>query len=101
VRAFDNAVAVAVANYANLPFDGGSVAYDAKGYGLFQPYSEGVECVQVAKVNLRDLREYRKTTLFGNAFRRPRKYKRMIADDVEAAFARTDFLGKPFDRGVR
>jgi predicted amidohydrolase len=101
VRAFDNAVAVAVANYANLPFDGGSVAYDAKGYGLFQPYSEGVECVQVAKVNLRDLREYRKTTLFGNAFRRPRKYKRLIADDTEPAFARTDFLGKPFDRRNR
>jgi predicted amidohydrolase len=101
VRAFDNAVAVAVANYANLPFDGGSVAYDARGYGLVQPLSEGVECVQIARLNLRELREYRKQTIFGNAFRRPRKYKRMIADDVDPVFARDDFLGRPFDRRVR
>jgi predicted amidohydrolase len=101
VRAFDNAVAVAVANYANLPFDGGSVAYDAKGYDLVQPLSEGVECVQVARVNLRELREYRKGTIFGNAFRRPRKYGRMIADDVDPVFARNDFLGQPFERKVR
>jgi predicted amidohydrolase len=101
VRAFDNAVAVAVANYANFPFDGGSVAYDAKGYGLVQPLSEGVELVQIARLNLRELREYRKETIFGNAFRRPRKYKEMVADNVAPAFARNDFLGRPFDRQVR
>jgi len=101
IRAFDNAVAVAVANYANLPFDGNSVAYDAAGKRLVEPVSNGVECVQVARVNLRELREYRKTTILGNAFRRPRKYKRLIADDVDSVFARTDSLGRPFDRQNR
>jgi predicted amidohydrolase len=101
IRAFDNAVAIAATNYANLPFDGNAVAYDAAGYRLVEPVSGGQERVHVARLNLRELREYRKTTLWGNAYRRPRKYKRLVADDLDPVFARTDFFGKPFDRRIR
>lgn len=101
IRAYDNAVAVALTNYANLPFDGNSVAYDAAGMRLVQPFSEGEEGVQIARLNLRELREYRKKTIFGNAFRRPGKYKRIIAEDVDPIFARRDFFGQPFERQSR
>jgi predicted amidohydrolase len=101
VRAFDNAVAVALTNYANLPFDGNSVAYDAAGRRLVEPFSGGEECIQIARLNLRELREYRKKTIFGNAFRRPRKYNRMTEDDVDPVFARNDSFGHPFDRQTR
>jgi predicted amidohydrolase len=101
VRAFENAVAVAVANYANLPFDGNSVAFDAAGRSLVEPVSNGVDCVQVARLSLHELRECRKATIFGNAFRRPRKYGRLVSDDVDPVFARTDSLGRPFDRQSR
>jgi N-carbamoylputrescine amidase len=101
IRAFDNALAIATANYANLPFDGNAVAYDAGGYRLVDPVSGGQERLHVARLNLRELREYRKTTLWGNAYRRPRKYKRLIADDLDPVFARTDYLGQPFDRRSR
>jgi predicted amidohydrolase len=101
IRAYDNAVAVAVANYANLPFDGNSVAYDALGRRLVEPVSGGTECVQIARINLEKTREIRKTTLMGNAFRRPRKYKRLISDDLDPVFSRADFFGQPFDRQTR
>ena len=101
IRAFDNAVAIAATNYANLPFDGNAVAYDAAGYRLVDPVSGGQERLHVVSVNLRELREYRKTTLWGNAYRRPRKYKLLIAEDVAPIFARKDYFGKPFDRGTR
>lgn len=101
VRAYDNAVAIAVANYANVPFDGNSVAFDASGRRLVEPVSGGADCVQLARINLEKLRETRRTTLQGNAFRRPRKYKRLTSDEVDKVFARTDSLGRPFDRQVR
>jgi predicted amidohydrolase len=101
IRAFDNAVAVAATNYANLPFDGNAVAYNAGGYRLVDPVSGGQERLHIAHLNLRELREYRKTTLWGNAYRRPRKYKRLIADDLDPVFARTNFLGQSFDRRTR
>jgi predicted amidohydrolase len=101
IRAYDNAVAVAVANYANVPFDGNSVAYDAAGRRLVEPVSGGADCIQLARVDLERTREIRKATLLGNAFRRPRKYRRLVSDDIDPVFARTDFLGRPFDRRTR
>lgn len=100
-RAFENAVAVAMTNYASLPFDGNSLAYDAAGNSLVDPITAGGEKVQIARINLRELREYRKNTIWGNAFRRPRKYKALISEPVEPVFERENAFGRPFDRQVR
>jgi predicted amidohydrolase len=101
IRAYDNAVVVAVANYANLPFDGNSVAYDAAGRRLVEPVSGGMECVQIARINLDKTRDIRRTTLLGNAFRRPRKYGKLVSNELDSGFSRIDFLGRPFDRLTR
>lgn len=100
-RAFENAVAVTMTNYASLPFDGNSLAFDAAGKSLVDPVSSGREKIQVARIHLRELREYRKKTIWGNAFRRPRKYTTMISDHVDPVFQRRDFFGQEFDRRTR
>ncbi|HUZ45421.1 MAG TPA: carbon-nitrogen hydrolase family protein [Terriglobia bacterium] len=100
-RAFENAVAVAMTNYASLPFDGNSQAYDSFGKSLVDLISNGAEKVQIARINLRKLREHRKKTIYGNAFRRPRKYKMLISEEVAPVFKRKNFFGQPFDREKR
>jgi predicted amidohydrolase len=100
-RAFENAVAVAMANYASLPFDGNSLAYDAAAKSLVDPVTAGGEKVLMADINLRELREYRKQTIMGNAFRRPRKYKMLVSEKVEPVFDRKNAFGQPFDRLTR
>ncbi|MCL5005570.1 MAG: carbon-nitrogen hydrolase family protein [Acidobacteria bacterium] len=100
-RAFENAVAVAMTNYASLPFDGNSLAYDSTGKSLVDPVSAGAEKIQIARINLHELREHRKKTIWGNAFRRPRKYKAIISEKVEPVFERKNFFGQPFDRETR
>jgi predicted amidohydrolase len=100
-RAFENALAVAMTNYASLPFDGNSLAYDAMGNSLVNPINSGVESLLIARLDLQALREYRQTTIWGNAFRRPRKYKALMSENVDAVFARKDFVNRPFDRLTR
>ncbi len=101
VRAFENAVAMAMTNYGSLPFDGNSVAFDAAGKSLVQPVTCGDEKVLVARLSLSEMREYRKKTFWGNAFRRPRKYKELISENVDPVFARKDYFGRPFERQIR
>ncbi len=100
-RAFENVVAIAMTNYASLPFDGNSQAYDATGRSLVDPISGGAEKVQIARINLPKLREHQKKTIWGNAFRRPRKYKAIISNKVAPVFERKNFFGQPFDREKR
>jgi predicted amidohydrolase len=101
VRAAENAVTVAMTNYANLPFDGNSLAFDATGQSLFQPISFGEERILMASFSLDEMREYRKKTIWGNAFRRPHKYKELISENVDPVFARKNFFEQPFDRERR
>jgi predicted amidohydrolase len=100
-RAFENVVAVAMTNYASLPFDGNSLAYDSRGKSLVDPVRAAAEKIQIARINLRELREHRKKTIWGNAFRRPRKYTALISDKVAPVFERKNFFGQPFDRDIR
>ncbi len=100
-RAFENAVAVAMTNYASLPFDGNSQAYDSFGKSLVDLLSNGAEKVQIARIDLRKMRAHRKKTIWGNAFRRPRKYKMLLSEKVAPVFERNNFFGQPFDREKR
>ena len=46
----------------------------------------------------RELREYRKRTVWGNAFRRPHRYALLTDPGVAPKFERRDAFGQPFRR---
>jgi predicted amidohydrolase len=70
-RAFENAVGVAMANYAAPQLDGGSVAFDVNGGTLVQAGVE--EGVFVAEFDLGRIREWRRIER-SNIWRRPEVY---------------------------
>lgn len=97
-RASENMVAIAL---ANSPRDGGlSMAVD--GVAFVDGASEGssrdmvlVEAgpsggVHVAEIDLDLLRSYRATETWGNAYRRPRLYGKLLDEAVEPPFVRPD-----------
>jgi predicted amidohydrolase len=99
VRAFENALVTAMANYANSgpnSFNGHSCVFGADGeQKLLAGEDEGVF---VAEINLGKMREIREKTIYGNAFRRPHKYELMTSPDVEKPFMRKNNFGQPFNR---
>lgn len=101
VRAYDNAVVVAMANYAmNHPkCNGQSVSYGPRGEELVR--AQGDEGIYLAQVDLADLRDYRRQTISGGAFRRPRRYKDMLKDGELPEFRRTNAFGEKFDQKER
>jgi predicted amidohydrolase len=70
-RAFENAVGVAMANYAAPQLDGHSVAFDVDGGTLVQAGAE--EGVFVAEFDLQRIREWRRIER-SNIWRRPEVY---------------------------
>ena len=100
-RAFENAVGVAMTNYAapHPVFNGQSVAFDAAGDLLIRAgESEGMF---MAGFYLDALREYRTTTVWGNAYRRPHRYGPVTSTAVAEPFARSNDLDEPFVREQR
>ena len=100
VRAFENALVVAMANYAPglsaEGYNGKSCVFNARGDELLMAgYGEGI---YYADIDLGELRRYRKETIYGNAFRRPRKYELLESPEVDSVFRRNNVLGKPFNR---
>jgi predicted amidohydrolase len=95
-RAFENMVGVAMANYAPPLANGHSVAYDCmiveKGSGVYRDTlvveAGGIEGVYLAPFDLDAIREFRANEVWGNAFRRPKSYAGLLADDVAAPFHR-------------
>jgi len=97
-RAFENMVGVAMTNYAAPQNNGHSVAYDAVAY----PVSDGDardtliieagerEDVYLATFDLDEIRAYRERESWGNAYRRPRLYGALTAEEIEPPFIRTD-----------
>jgi N-carbamoylputrescine amidase len=103
-RAYENMVGVAMANYAG-PQWGHSVAYDGVAFEggrsremllIEAGESEGV---YLARFDLDRLRAYRTREVWGNAFRRPRRYSLLTALEVEPPFVRVGATGEPYDRG--
>lgn len=102
VRAYENAVGVALANYAGPGF-GHSVAYDPIAFG-----SGGVsrdtllieageqEDVYLARFDLAALRNWRMRETWGNAFRRPSSYSLLTSSDVQAPFIRVNAKGERY-----
>jgi predicted amidohydrolase len=99
-RAWENSVAVAMANYCQHRwFDGHSCAFNADGREILIAGEE--EGIFYADFNLQEIREYRNWTFWGNAYRRPGKYGLILSEEVDSPFVRNDAFGRPFDRTKR
>lgn len=97
-RAYENMVGVAMTNYAAPQNNGHSVAFDAVAY----PVPDGEprdtlileagesEDVYVATFDMESIRAYRERESWGNAYRRPRLYRRLTETDVQPPFIRQD-----------
>lgn len=108
VRASENMVAMAMANYAPPDANGHSVAYhpisfDSNGRPRDTLVIEAGERegVYLARFDLDELRDYRERETWGNAFRRPHCYGPLTATEVEYPFVRVGRDGAPYDRGRR
>lgn len=91
IRAWENSVGVAMANYPQPSQNGHSVAYDAGGECLVEAGdSEGIwlACFDVTK-----LRQLRADSIWGNAYRRPHHYGELTAPGQEDTWRRRDRSG--------
>lgn len=96
-RAWENSVITAMANYTGKQgYNGHSCAFDADGKKIMTAGED--EGVFIAEVNIFKTRDIRQNTYWGNSFRRPLKYKKLISTDVERPFIRRNAFGQPFDR---
>ena len=98
-RAYENAVGVAMTNYASPQHNGHSVAYDADGSLILEAGER--EGIYLATFDLEKLRAHRKKTIWGNAFRRPHRYGLLTSLDVAAPFVRKNAFDQPFNRVER
>jgi predicted amidohydrolase len=96
-RAYENMVGVAMANYAAPQLNGHSVAYDAAAFQENEEPRDTLiieagerEDVYIAEFDIDALRAYRAREAWGNAYRRPRLYGRLAAEEVSPPFVRPD-----------
>lgn len=95
-RAFENMVGVAMANYAAPQNNGHSVAFDAVAYPVVDGEATNTlvveagesEGVYMATFDLDQIRGYRERESWGNAYRRPRLYGMLTAEEVKPPFVR-------------
>lgn len=98
-RAFENATAVVMANYPSPQTNGRSVAFDGEGNLIVQAGKR--EGLYIADIDLEALRSYRSTCGWGNAFRRPHRYEKILSYEVAEPFERETPFGSPFERTNR
>lgn len=99
-RAYENMLAIATCNYpATVPdCNGGSSVFDGVAY-LPQPAGSRDTCILqagenegvfLAHLDLSQLRQYRKTEVHGNAYRRVEAYALLLDPQVKEPFFRSD-----------
>lgn len=99
VRAWENSVVTAMTNYAKTAkegYNGRSCVFSADGSRILM--ADAKEGVYTATINMVKVRNYRKSTYWGNAYRRPHKYGEIISPDVKEPFLRKDGFGREFKR---
>lgn len=96
-RAYENMVGVAMTNYAAPQNNGRSAAYDGvafggdeRGYDPCLVMAGPDEGVFVASFDIERLRAYRAREIWGNAYRKPARYGRLLDDAVADPFVRPD-----------
>lgn len=94
-RGFENMVGVAMTNYPKPKYNGKSVAYDGmrvKGNNDYNPLlvlAGDTESIVYADFDIDSLREYRKTEIWGDAYRKPRLYTKITENNPKEPFIRT------------
>jgi N-carbamoylputrescine amidase len=108
VRAFENLVGMAMANYAAPQENGHScafdpIAFDEKGHTRDTLIVEagGAEGVYMGEFDLERLRDFRRRETWGDAFRRPHRYASLTSLDVAPPFVRVNAAGVAYDRTRR
>jgi predicted amidohydrolase len=107
IRAYENMVGVAMANYAAPQLNGHSaafhpVAFDEHGSKDTLVVEAGEsEGIYLARFDMEGLREYRRRETWGNAFRRPHRYGLLTSPEVEEPFLRVNAEGDLYDREKR
>ncbi len=108
VRAYENMVGVALANYAAPQDNGHSVAYDPLAFdGNGQTRDTLIieageqEGVYLAPFDLERLRDYRQREAWGNAFRKPSRYGVLTSREVAPPFVRVNAQGEPYHTSQR
>jgi N-carbamoylputrescine amidase len=96
-RASENMVGVAMANYAAPQENGHSVAYDGMPFDEHESSRDMClveagpdEGVYLARFDLDRLRQYRNREVWGNSYRKPRRYGLLTSEAVEPPFVRSD-----------
>jgi len=96
-RAFENMVGIAVVNYASPKDNGHSIAFDPvvfdeNGNSLDSLVIEAgqEEGIYMAIFDIDKIRDFRKRETWGNAYRKPSKYKILIEETVKEPFIRQD-----------
>jgi predicted amidohydrolase len=92
VRAFENALVTAMANYPAPLYNGWSTGYDVDGHSLNSTI-EQAEIVMIT-FNVTRAREYRAATIFGDAFRRPQRYGELLKFEKQSDFKAANFYGR-------
>jgi len=95
-RAFENMVGIILANYASPQENGNSIAFDGMAFDskgksrntkIFEAGSkEGLYCVTF---DIAELRKYRKREVWGDTFRKPSLYKKLIDNAPIKEFRRS------------
>jgi predicted amidohydrolase len=94
VRAVENIVHVAMANYPRPSNNGRSVAFSASGDCVVSAGER--EGIYVAAFDLEYLRKRRAKSIWGNAYRRPHRYMQLVSPDKEGIWRRNDGYGRPW-----
>jgi predicted amidohydrolase len=106
-RAYDNMLAVALANYAAPQQNGHSIAFDPIAFDSHGSRDTlvieagGAEGVYLAPFDLQALRDFRQRETWGNAFRRPHRYGLLTSQEVSPPFLRVNDKGEPYPRTRR
>lgn len=94
-RAYENMVAMALANYAAPELNGHSIAVDGIGFDEKGRFRDTLiveageeEGVYLAEVDLARLRAYRGREIWGNSYRKPRSYSLLTSMNVAEPFIR-------------
>jgi len=96
VRALENMVGIATANYAAPQNDGHSVAFGPVAYDDERPIDTLLVCggpnedVLVAEFDLDGIRDWRRREGWGNAYRKPDRYGALVSPLVRDPFVRPD-----------
>ena len=94
VRAFENLVDVAMANYPRPYKNGHSVGYNSRGECVVMAGEE--EGLYMAAFDLDDLRASRRNSIWGNAYRRPHRYEILTSFETDPIWQRRDGSGQPW-----